>query len=128
MGLTSFLGRRFVVATVRGLSMEPTFRSGERVLVRRGQKHRVGQIVVVRMPGDQPTEAGPFGGRRWMIKRVVATAGDPVPANLRARLAGTVVPAGKLVVLGDNAAVSNDSRTLGYFAAEEVLGTVLRRI
>jgi signal peptidase I len=109
--------------------MEPSFHNGERVLVRRGQKHRPGQIVVVQMPGDEPAEdVGPFGDRRWMIKRVAAIAGDPVPASLRHKLTDEIVPAGKLVVLGDNAAVSNDSRTLGYFAVDEVLGRVLRRI
>lgn len=127
--LTSLLGRRLVIATVRGLSMEPTYHSGERVLVRRGQPHRVGQVVVVEMPGAEPAgEFGPFGNRKWMIKRVAATPGDPVPETVRHRLADQVVPAGKLVVLGDNAAVSNDSRTLGYFPTDRVLGAVLRKI
>jgi signal peptidase I len=127
--LTTLLGRKFVVATVRGLSMEPTYHSGDRVLVRRGHTHRAGQVVVVEMPGDDQTpEFGPFGNRKWMIKRVAAAAGELVPPALAPTLTDRVVPAGKLVVLGDNAAVSHDSRTLGYFCTARVLGAVLRRI
>jgi signal peptidase I len=40
--------------------------------------------------------------------------------------AGRPVPAGKLVVLGDNTARSLDSREIGYIPAERLLGVMLR--
>jgi len=38
-----------------------------------------------------------------------------------------VVPAGRLVVLGDNAAHSFDSRRAGYVLAADVVGVVIDR-
>lgn len=60
--------------------------------------------------------------REWMIKRA-AIPGDPLPAGLPAMLAGDAqVPAGKLVVLGDNSKSSIDSRSLGYVPGDRLLG------
>ena len=61
-----------------------------------------------------------------MIKRAVAVPGEPVPEQ--SRLADAVVPAGRLVVLGDNLPASLDSRGFGYVPAERVLGIVVRRL
>jgi signal peptidase I len=63
-----------------------------------------------------------------MVKRVAAVPGDARPAFLPARAAGSgaFVPAGQLVVLGDNPGRSLDSRQLGYVPADRVLGVVLR--
>ncbi|HEX6353268.1 S26 family signal peptidase [Actinophytocola sp.] len=115
------LRRRLLVVTVRGVSMEPTYVSGDRLLVRRSRLARVraGQIVVVRVaaaPGD-PTE-----GR--MVKRAVAVPGDPVPPRIP--VPDPVVPAGKLLVLGDNPRRSKDSRRLGYIPEDALIGVVLR--
>ena len=41
---------------------------------------------------------------------------------------GEVVPAGALVVLGDNAARSDDSRRYGYVPAKRLVGTVMRTL
>lgn len=122
--------RRLVVVTVRGPSMEPTYRDGDRVLVRRGPPARHGQVVVVERfrhgtPGGRP----PLRGTDWIIKRVAACPGDPVPRSAVPALADRPedrVPAGKLVLLGDNGAASIDSRQLGYFPRERTLGTVVR--
>ncbi|MFC0104775.1 S26 family signal peptidase [Kibdelosporangium aridum] len=113
--------RRLLVVTVHGVSMEPTYRSGDRLLVRRSRLERVrtGQVVVVQVekaPGD------PTGGR--LVKRAAAVPGDPVPAHIP--VADSVVPQGRLLVLGDNPARSNDSRRLGYIPAEALIGVVLR--
>ncbi|WP_423247374.1 S26 family signal peptidase [Streptomyces decoyicus] len=65
--------------------------------------------------------------RNWMIKRVLAMPGDPVPAGrvpILSSLPGERVPAGKIVVVGDNSSVSFDSRQVGYFPLGRVLGTV----
>jgi phage repressor protein C with HTH and peptisase S24 domain len=41
---------RWGLAVVRGRSMEPTLRDGDRLLVRHGATPRVGRLVVVRLP------------------------------------------------------------------------------
>ncbi|WP_229327151.1 S26 family signal peptidase [Streptomyces sp. UNOC14_S4] len=139
-GLTAALvalTRGLVMVTVRGTSMWPAFQDGDRVLVRRGPHPSVGQVVVAERPvaGEWPgrpvrTEAGADAvrGREWLIKRVAAVAGDPVPrdrARSLARVPEDRVPPGKLVLLGDNRKVSFDSREVGYFPADRVLGRVL---
>ena len=66
-----------------------------------------------------------------MIKRIAAVPGDPRPGGclpVTEELAGRLVPPGQLVVLGDNAAWSQDSRQLGYIPGERLLGIVVRRI
>ncbi len=115
---------RLLVVTVRGVSMEPTYSAGDRLLVRRSGLDRVrtGEVVVVRVAGAAPDD--PTGGR--MVKRAVAVPGDPVPAQIP--LPDPVVPAGRLLVLGDNPARSNDSRRLGYIPADALIGVVVRPI
>jgi signal peptidase I len=122
--------RRFVEVTITGTSMAPTFTGGERVLVERARVGRLrrGDIVVVRC--TPPGVAGPVQGRPgryhlWLIKRVAAVAGDPVPADVAAaagRPAGSRIPDGRFVVLGDNADGSLDSRTCGLFDTDCLLG------
>lgn len=131
------VGARAVLVTVRGASMEPAYHDGDRVLVRRNRAFEPGAVIVVEHPAGSWTTApppigatGPVTGRSWMIKRVVAVPGDPVPRAMIPALAeasGDRVPAGQLVLLGDNPAVSFDSREVGYFPAERVLGVVSRR-
>lgn len=118
-----WLRRRLLVVTVRGVSMEPTLHAGDRLLVRRVRLPAVGRgsIVVVaglRDPADPTTEL--------LIKRAVALPGDPVPAGVPG--AGVPVPADRLVVLGDNAARSHDSRALGPLPAAALVGLVLRPV
>lgn len=43
--------RRWGMAVVRGRSMLPTLREGDRLLVRHGAVPRPGQVAVVRLPG-----------------------------------------------------------------------------
>ncbi|WP_188135513.1 S26 family signal peptidase [Lentzea indica] len=118
------LRSRLLVVTVHGVSMEPTYRSGDRLLVRRARLDRVraGQVVVVRV--DAATPDDPTGGR--MVKRAVAVPGDPVPPRIP--VPGPRVPPDSLLVLGDNLARSNDSRRLGYLPADALIGVVLRPI
>ncbi|MEV4116826.1 S26 family signal peptidase [Nonomuraea sp. NPDC049695] len=121
-----WLRRRYAVITVRGESMLPTYRHGERLLLRRHTPVRAGQCVVF---ADQPVTPGHPGG--WILKRVIAVAGDPVPRDRAPALEQVReehVPPGHMVVLGDNAASSTDSRQLGYIACDRVFGIVSRRL
>ncbi|GGV87494.1 hypothetical protein GCM10010340_69360 [Streptomyces griseoloalbus] len=135
----TLLGRTLIAVTVRGSSMLPAFREGDRVLVRRGVLPAVGQVVVVEqpMPGPQwdtsplPRTAGALAvsRREWLFKRVAACAGDPVPLRaVPSSARDECVPQGQLVLLGDNARISFDSRQVGYFPSERVLGTVVRTL
>ncbi|MFJ8078418.1 S26 family signal peptidase [Streptomyces sp. NPDC096176] len=139
--LGSLLGRRLVAVTVRGDSMQPAYQDEDRVLVRRDRKPTRGQVVVVERPAgvagwSEPpvatTAPGPSLARRqWLIKRVAAVPGDPVPRDRVPVLAGSPaerVPEGSLVLLGDNQQASFDSRHVGYFPAERVLGAVVRSL
>jgi signal peptidase I len=125
------LRRNHLVVTVQGRSMSPTFRHGDRVLVRRhpGEGLRTGQVVVVDLParlrpvpiGFSPAEAQ---RHRRVIKRIAAVAGEPVPFLLAG--AGPVVPPNYLVLLGDNPDDSGDSRQFGLVGADAVVGVVRR--
>lgn len=130
--------RRITLVTVVGESMRPTLAAGDRVLVRRARLGQVrrGEVVVVEEPGQggtwaSPPPRGPASQHRWMIKRVVALPGDDRPEaslSAAARQQGPRVPDGKFVLLGDNPARSYDSRQLGYFPDDRLLGVVLRRV
>ncbi|MFJ3953839.1 S26 family signal peptidase [Streptomyces libani] len=134
------LSHRLVLVTVRGMSMAPAYRDGDRVLVRRTTRPTRGQVLVVERPalhtrwpsGPLPVGAGAraVGQRQWLIKRLAALPGDPVPeamlsASPFARPNPPRVPAGSLVLLGDNPQNSVDSRQFGFYPAERVLGTVV---
>ncbi|HEX6870848.1 MAG TPA: S26 family signal peptidase [Micromonosporaceae bacterium] len=121
---------RFVAVQVEGVSMEPTFHGGQWVLVRRTSVSRLrrGQVVVValRPESEPPIEVG---DPPWMIKRVAALPGDPVPrveVPALTHVPEPTVPADRLVLLGDNPAASHDSRRHGYFDADTLLGVVVR--
>jgi len=127
------LRNRFMVVEVAGPSMHPTLSDGDRVLVRRcsiGSVRR-GDVVVLlgpRMPGYGISPAEFLTGRATnnqrtlMIKRVTALPGDPMPGG------SAVVPAGEVIVTGDNSTMSFDSRQAGPFAADEIRGVVIRRL
>ncbi|WP_433201458.1 S26 family signal peptidase [Dactylosporangium sp. CS-047395] len=116
LALVVWLRRAFLVVTVTGRSMTPTFEPGDRVLARRGRA-RTGDVVIV-------------GPGRLVIKRLAALPGEPVPRDRVPALADVpeaTVPAGKMVLLGD-AAESSDSRQLGYFDADRIVGRAVRRL
>jgi signal peptidase I len=102
----SFVRHHFLLVRVAGASMEPTLHNGDRVLVHRIRPDRLrpGQVVVL-------------ASAPWIVKRVAAVPGDPVPSHPDHR-----VPPGSLFLLGDNHARSLDSRKLGYYPAATLLG------
>lgn len=126
----AFFWIAFSVAVVHGDSMLPTYRSGEMVLVDRlnllGAWTR-GDVVlakannehlikrVFRLPGETLTE------REAQQFRLVTDFFEPThDAENPLR-----VPPGQVVILGDNAAVSDDSRLFGPIKTSEVVGRVL---
>ncbi len=113
--------RRLVLVTVQGPSMLPTYRHGERVLVRRGHRCRPGDVAVFRTP------PGLAHGQRWLVKRVAGVGGEPVPAWLGPQAAGGLIPDGFLLVRGDGE-LSLDSRQFGGIPAASVLGVVIRPV
>jgi len=85
---------------VAGDSMLPALHPGDRLLVRRAGRIRPGHVVAV---------TDPRLASRTMVKRVA-----------------DIGPAG-VTVLGDNAAASTDSRTLGPVARSAVRGRAFYR-
>lgn len=122
--------RAFAAVEVTGPSMQPALTHGRTVLVRRRARPAVGAVVVVERPDDLGATPAVWSGppgttTRRLIKRVAAAAGDPVPAAVRPAVGRTVVPPGAVVLLGDNAEFSYDSRQAGFFPLERVHGTVV---
>jgi signal peptidase I len=127
---------RYSIVTVRGQSMEPALRDGDRVLVRRCGvgKLRTGQLVVFREPDPDglrlrrlPASLTGANQENWIIKRVAAVPGEPVPQVASEAIGHTlVVPPRSIVVLGD-AYASCDSRLWGLVPASNILGTGTRR-
>lgn len=126
---------RLLLVTVDGSSMLPTYYDGDRLLVRRctsSRSLRTGMVVVVdlpeeeqALPGSMPAMAGALPVTR-VVKRIQATAGEPLPGGVPGHR--TAVPAGQLVLFGDNPATSVDSRRYGCVRNERVVGVVLRRM
>ncbi|MEU4832731.1 S26 family signal peptidase [Streptosporangium sp. NPDC023615] len=127
-----WLRRGLLIAEVSGASMLPSYRSGDRLLaVRRrpGGPLRAGQVILMRHPG-------PTVKNRWLVKRVAAVAGEPVPSDFKSDaiskeqtiLPGDTVPEGHALILGDNQAHSMDSRQLGFVSLNDLVAVVTRRI
>lgn len=117
--------RRYLVVTVRGSSMCPTYRDADRVLVRlvRGSSSRDprrGQVIVLRPPVEELRLLSPL-----LVKRVAAVPGDAVPADFSQVVPLPVVPPRRLLVRGDNEG-SADSRSFGLVDFELVVGVALR--
>lgn len=95
---------RLGIAIVRGRSMEPGLRDGDRVLVRWGRPVRPGDLVVARFPD------GALVVKRAAERR--ATRGD----------------APGWWLLSDNPDEGVDSRHRGVIAADQVVAVVSRRL
>ncbi|WP_157246377.1 S26 family signal peptidase [Nonomuraea typhae] len=141
-GVLLWIRRTHLLVTVKGASMEPAFHDGEQVIVRRRppDELRRGQAVVLLAleweAGYVPAEARGTAAHpapevsttSHVIKRVAAVPGDPLPREqvpVLRHVAEPRVPRGKVILLGDNAAASFDSRRHGYFDIENVIGPVI---
>jgi nickel-type superoxide dismutase maturation protease len=98
--VTVALWRSLRRVEVVGDSMLPALRPGDRLLVVRPARSRPGDVVAV---------ADPRLASRTMVKRVAARSPEGV------------------VVLGDNAAASTDSRQLGPLAPAAIRGRAIYR-
>ena len=116
--------RRYAVVTVDGVSMLPAYHHGDRLVARRGAgRLAVGDVVVFEQPRLGPEGRAEWrGGSRWMVKRVAALPGDPMPPSCVPVNGAAPVPAGSLAVLGDNRAASADSRSFGLVPLGRVYG------
>lgn len=123
------------ISRVSGNSMEPTLHDGQPVVFLRLQRdYSRGDVVAVRTPAGE-----------WIVKRVAAVAGDTVdvsdgsvtvngkpvgPAAGPAEETGfsgypLMLKSGQIFVLGDNSAVSVDSRTYGPLAVSQTRGKIM---
>lgn len=120
----------FRVAVVHGDSMLPTYTNGQMVIVSTlggSGRLRRGDVILVRVDNDV------------LIKRVSRLPGETLSAR-EARSFWRVleffeptrqpgqpyrVPPGYVVVLGDNRAVSDDSRSFGPVPLKSILGRVI---
>lgn len=133
LGGGSWLRTRFLVVTVQGQSMAPTLQGGDRLLVRRHRLGRLrsGQVVVVDRPPDLVPVPGSSGGlltrpETRVVKRVAAVGGEPFPVY--ADEAGSLVPVGRVFLVGDNLPASTDSRHYGCVNDTTIVGVAGRRL
>lgn len=112
--LVGFLNR--ALRDVTGPSMLPALRPGDRILVLPvpARLLRRGDVVVVRDPRRPDRET---------VKRVAGLPGRRVSHGAAAQ-----VPEGHLVLLGDNPALSTDSRTFGPVPTSLLVGRVVARL
>jgi nickel-type superoxide dismutase maturation protease len=97
------VGRPLRLVVVRGPSMAPAVRDGDRLVVWLGRvRHTpsIGRVVLVELP-DRPLS----------VKRLTAVEAD-----------------GRVSVEGDNPFASTDSRSLGALPATALRGVVLMRV
>lgn len=132
----------FRLGVVRGSSMMPTYQNGQTVLVSRrnwlSAPLRHNDVVLVsqgrdiiikriyRLPGEEVDDRPPY-----FVKRRALTSGLSDYYEQSPAIAGSqdppwlIVPEGYLVILGDNAPGSEDSRMFGPVPIKDVLGVVV---
>lgn len=122
--LAALFCRAFVleIRVVASGSMSPALVAGDRVLVDRliyARPAALAALLPVRAvaAGDVVLFRSPEDGRTALIKRCVALPGDVV--------AGAVVPAGTLFLVGDRRFDSRDSRVFGPVERGAVVGRVV---
>ncbi|PWI58616.1 signal peptidase I [Sulfoacidibacillus thermotolerans] len=136
----AFLIHHFLFAQfqVDGLSMYPTLRNNERLLV-----DKIPYYFGPPKPGDIIVFKSPFG-EDW-VKRVIGIPGETLriydgqlyidgklikepfingPMNPYKNFGPVTVPPGHLFVMGDNRNISEDSRVIGPIPISSVIGRV----
>ncbi len=140
--LTALMATRiFVLVQINGSSMKPTLNEDEVIILRQTKAVEKGDIV------------GFYYGGKILLKRVMAGAGDEVDIDregnvsvngerlgesyLKEKTLGKCdlefpyeVPEGAIFVLGDNRAISMDSRikSIGCVESDQIVGKVVFRM
>lgn len=140
--LTALMATRiFVLVQINGSSMKPTLNEGEVIILHQTKAVKKGDIV------------GFYYGGKILLKRVTAGAGDEIDIDregnvsvngekldepyLKEKTLGKCdlefpyeVPEGTIFVLGDNRAISMDSRikSIGCVEKDQIVGKVVFRM
>jgi signal peptidase I len=126
LGFVIYFWATFKTVVVSGDSMRPTFKTGTRLLVSDAYwligPIKDKDIVVIR--GNGPND--------YIIKRVYRMGGEVVdwynvPKTWSLENGEYRVPQGDVYVLGDNRAISEDSRIFGPVDLSKVIGKVVIR-
>lgn len=138
------LADRYFVVEVVGTSMQDTLMSGDCLYADYRKEPERGEIVIIDVSANP---AFRLEEQSSIIKRVIAVGGDRVKCEngtVYLAVAGgeyvpldepyvkgvdrmefeTEVEEGRIFVMGDNRLVSNDSRYVGTFSADDVIGVV----
>ncbi|TDC85941.1 hypothetical protein E1193_01160 [Micromonospora sp. KC606] len=120
---------RFMIIDVMGESMSPSLAHGDRLLVRRTQRLRVGAIVVAHhQQGGRRAAVAGSPASTWLVKRLAALPGDTVPELVAPAVGHSrQVPAGMTVLLGDHPN-SVDSRLWGFVPLRDIEGVAITRL
>lgn len=140
--LTALMATRiFVLVRIDGSSMKPTLTENEAIILRQTKSVKKGEII------------GFYYGGKILLKRIAATAGDEIDIDrdgtvsvngeeldepyLTEKTLGKCdvdfpyeVPEGMMFVLGDNRAISMDSRikSIGCVEEGQIVGKVVFRM
>jgi signal peptidase I len=140
-----FIAQPFIV---RGASMQPTFESGEYLIVDqlsyRFEDPSRGDVVIMRYPKDPsvffikriiglPGETVTLAGSKVTIEKpgaVAVTLSEPyvAPERLENEYATYVLGPTDYFVMGDNRIESSDSRAWGFLPRKDIMGRALLRL
>ena len=85
----------FFIRQVKGQSMQPTLNAGNLLIASKKFELHKGSLVIAKVNG------------REIVKRVIDIKGS------------------KVFIVGDNAEHSTDSRTLGWFSVDQIIGKII---
>lgn len=114
----------FKIAQVRGESMVPTLKNGQKVLT----CHAYWLVGAIKK--DDIIVLKEEKSNDYFIKRVIGLPGESIPWSMAPMSwpldkGKYVVPEGRIYVVGDNLNHSDDSRKFGAFLQSNILGKVL---
>lgn len=134
---------------VDGLSMDPTFKDGDRVIVNKIQDHFTdyenGDLIVFHSLAGPPYVKriiGTPGDTVEMVDKLVYVNGEPLNETYvyytndsymdnftleDLGVEGDTIPEEEYLVLGDNRPLSRDSRDFGLIEADSIIGEVQLR-